>query len=64
MTGPFQRPDVPAAPPGLPVRRFTAAYESDCEMCGIGIEPGDQAGYIADDDRASCGECCDEAEAG
>ncbi|AZM51800.1 hypothetical protein DMA15_03710 [Streptomyces sp. WAC 01529] len=61
MTSPFIRPDAPAQPPGG-VRRFWATYGSDCERCGTNIDYGDEAGYIDDDDAASCGDCCDEAE--
>lgn len=63
MTGPFSRPDAPESPPTGGVRRFTAAYDSECERCPGDIGPDDEAGYIDDDDRASCGGCCDEAEA-
>ncbi|MCX4912846.1 hypothetical protein [Streptomyces sp. NBC_00687] len=62
MTAPFKRPDAPESPPVTGgVRRFIAAYDSDCE-CGNEIGPGDDAGYIDDDDQASCPDCCDEAE--
>lgn len=62
MTSPFTRPDVPESPPTGGVRRFIAAYDSECETCGGDIGPGDDAGYIEDDTRASCVDCCDEAE--
>lgn len=39
------------------VRTFTAAYQSDCPGCGGLILEGDEAGYIDDDDQASCGAC-------
>jgi hypothetical protein len=39
------------------VRDFTAAYESTCP-CGALIMEGDSAGYIGDDDEASCAACC------
>ncbi|QES45224.1 hypothetical protein DEJ49_33330 [Streptomyces venezuelae] len=61
MSSPFTRPDAPAQPPGG-VRRFEAAYTSECETCGFEITPGDRAGYIDDDAYASCEDCCDEAE--
>lgn len=60
----MKRPDVPLNPPTPVVRRFTAAYESECETCGFEIEPGDEAGFIGDDTRASCDDCCSEAEDG
>ncbi|MGW6790009.1 hypothetical protein [Streptomyces chartreusis] len=58
----MNRPDVPLSPPRPVVRRFTAAYESECETCGGDIFEGDEAGYIGEDTRASCDECCDGAE--
>lgn len=39
------------------IRTFTAAYESTCP-CGAQILEGDEAGYIDDDDEASCPACC------
>ncbi len=44
------------------VRSFVAAYESQCLTCSETIEPGDHAGYVGDDDQASCSECCDRAK--
>lgn len=38
------------------IRTFTASYESTCP-CGAPIVEGDSAGYIGDDDEASCGPC-------
>lgn len=38
------------------VRTFTASYESTCP-CGALIVEGDEAGYIGDDDEASCVDC-------
>jgi hypothetical protein len=40
----------------VPIRTFTASYESTCP-CGALILEGDSAGYIGDDDEASCGPC-------
>lgn len=42
------------------IRTFTADYESECG-CGEMIMPGDEAGYIDGDTRASCSDCCDDA---
>lgn len=38
------------------VRTFTASYDSICS-CGVLIVEGDLAGYIGDDDEASCAAC-------
>lgn len=38
------------------VRTFMASYESTCP-CGALIVEGDSAGYIGDDDEASCSAC-------
>lgn len=43
------------------VRTFIAAYESRCP-CGTLIMEGDRAGYIEDDDEASCQDCCGMAQ--
>lgn len=40
------------------VRWFTASYRSDCARCGALIGLDDSAGYIGEDDEASCEECC------
>lgn len=40
----------------VPIRTFTASYVSTCP-CGALILEGDSAGYIGDDDEASCGPC-------
>lgn len=42
------------------IRTFTAEYESECD-CGEMILPGNEAGYIDGDTRASCSDCCDDA---
>ncbi len=42
------------------IRTFTADYESECD-CGAVILPGEEAGYIDADTRASCQDCCDDA---
>lgn len=44
------------------VRDFEAEYESECEGCGETIWPGERAGYINDDIRASCWDCCERAQ--
>ena len=42
------------------VRYFEASYESECP-CGEPIFPGDKAGYIGNDDQASCWDCVEDA---
>jgi hypothetical protein len=38
------------------VRRFTASYTSTGE-CGCTIYEGEEAGYVGDDTKPTCGEC-------
>lgn len=45
------------------IRDFIAEYKSECHTCWEDILPGDQAGYIGDDNEASCWECCQQAKA-
>lgn len=43
------------------IRWFDAAYDSECNTCGGEICTGERAGYVDDDDRASCESCCEKA---
>lgn len=49
-------------PEEVVVRDFIALYDSPCATCPDQIWEGDRAGYIGDDDEASCGECCQQAK--
>lgn len=44
------------------IRDFVASYNSNCDDCGRGIDPGDKAGYIDGSDEASCWGCCMEVK--
>lgn len=44
------------------IRDFVASYESECVSCGEEICEGDEAGYIGDDNQASCWDCCQQAK--
>lgn len=54
---------MPIKQPGK-VNEFVAGFDSECLNCPETIWAGDEAGYLPDDDYASCGKCVREYKEG